>query len=61
MGEFAGRVIFYLLEIFTDERVGRRVIYYLFEIFQNELAWASSLTIACRSMDSEVSCLVLGS
>ena len=45
----------------TDERVGRRVVYYLFEFFQNELAWASSLTIACRSMDSEVSCLVLGS
>ena len=35
--EFAGGVIFYLLEIFTTGGVAGGVIYYLFEIFQNEL------------------------
>ena len=35
--EFAGGVIFYLLEICTTGGVAGGVFYYLFEIFQNEL------------------------
>jgi hypothetical protein len=42
--EYIRGVIFYLLEIFTAGRVGRRVIYYLFEIFQNDIPRGSSLT-----------------